>query len=297
MMANGHVYIFLNAAMPGMLKIGMTSRTPEERARELSQGTGVAVPFSVAFSEEVPDCARAEALIHSRLARFRLHQGREFFHLDLRTAIRELSKIADEVRSFATSVPGSESLPTPSSAASELSNSTSVENIPSLLTPVPETAGGLPCKDESTASFATSGKPLHPRVELPQSVQAAHAETQHAIIDAILGAYPHNTAGRWLSAKAQCDHLRKAALAKFPDGSIAFEAMIRWDGKDRTNRMKHHVKAGLAIKAEGRNLYMLAQGVKPAMLGVTQSVVDALANHGVIPRYDVDAGSHTDSDS
>ena len=36
--------------MPGYLKIGMTSRAPEERARELSQGTGVAVPYVVAFA-------------------------------------------------------------------------------------------------------------------------------------------------------------------------------------------------------------------------------------------------------
>lgn len=100
-MANGQVYILLNAAMPGMLKIGMTSRTPEERAREISQATGVAVPYSVAYAEAVPDCAAAEALIHSRLANYRLHQGREFFHIPLRDAIRELSEIAKEVRGSA----------------------------------------------------------------------------------------------------------------------------------------------------------------------------------------------------
>jgi hypothetical protein len=68
----GHVYILLNASIPGLLKIGMTARAPEERARELSQGTGVPAPFSVAYSEEVPDCQAAEALIHARLAPFRV---------------------------------------------------------------------------------------------------------------------------------------------------------------------------------------------------------------------------------
>lgn len=110
-MANGHVYIFLNAAMPGMLKIGMTTRSPEERAREVSQGTGVATPFNVAYSEEVPDCAAAEALIHSRLERYRVHQRREFFHLDLRDAIRHVSEIASEVRKAVPAISVSETPP------------------------------------------------------------------------------------------------------------------------------------------------------------------------------------------
>lgn len=97
-MAAGHVYILVNATMPGYLKIGMTERTPEERARELSQVTGVPVPFNVAYSEDVPDCSAAERLIHSRLDPYRTNQGREFFHLPLRDAIREVAWIAEEIR-------------------------------------------------------------------------------------------------------------------------------------------------------------------------------------------------------
>ncbi len=96
-MATGHVYILINATMPGYLKIGMTVRTPEERAAELSAVSGIPVPFSVAYAEETPDCALAETLIHSRLDRFRTNQAREFFHLPLRDAIRELAQIAAEV--------------------------------------------------------------------------------------------------------------------------------------------------------------------------------------------------------
>src|SRR5438128_1100387 len=96
-MAAGHVYILLNPMMQGLLKIGMTERTPEERARELSNTTGVPVPYSIAFSEEVIDCVRAERLIHARLDRHRVNQHREFFHLPLKDAIRTLTEIAAEV--------------------------------------------------------------------------------------------------------------------------------------------------------------------------------------------------------
>lgn len=52
----GYVYILSNAAMPGLLKIGKTTRTPDERARELARGTGVPGPYTVEHSVEVPDC-------------------------------------------------------------------------------------------------------------------------------------------------------------------------------------------------------------------------------------------------
>lgn len=107
----GSVYILLNPTMPGYLKIGMTTRTPEERAREISQATGVPIPYTVAFAEEVVDCSEAERLIHARLNKYRVNAGREFFHLPLRDAIRELSDIADTVgRPIPTNM---EPLPTP----------------------------------------------------------------------------------------------------------------------------------------------------------------------------------------
>lgn len=93
----GHVYILLNAAMAGNLKIGMTTKTPEERAEELSSSTGVPVPFVVAYAEEVADCLIVEQLIHQRLAAFRVNKGREFFHLPLREAIRVVSEIARDI--------------------------------------------------------------------------------------------------------------------------------------------------------------------------------------------------------
>lgn len=107
----GHVYILANASMPGLLKIGMTVRTPEERAAEVSRGTGVPSPFMVAYSEKVPDCFEAERLIHRRLDRFRPRRNREFFQLPLKDAISELARIAEEVRR-STSV-ASQAAPSP----------------------------------------------------------------------------------------------------------------------------------------------------------------------------------------
>ena len=56
----GHVYVLQNPAFPHLLKIGFTTRTPEERAEELSRHSGVPTPYRVVFSEFFEDCYAAE---------------------------------------------------------------------------------------------------------------------------------------------------------------------------------------------------------------------------------------------
>ena len=67
-MQQGYVYILISPAFPDLLKIGMTTRTPEERAKELSKGTGVPASFVVAYSELVNNCSLAESLLHEKLS-------------------------------------------------------------------------------------------------------------------------------------------------------------------------------------------------------------------------------------
>jgi hypothetical protein len=63
----GYIYIMINPSMEGLVKIGKTTREPEFRAKELSQATGVATPFYVAFSIFVVDCHSAEEFVHAIL--------------------------------------------------------------------------------------------------------------------------------------------------------------------------------------------------------------------------------------
>ncbi len=77
----GHVYILANASMPGLVKVGRTTRSVSARAQELFQ-TGVPLPFDVYHSVFTPDCAALERKVHEELDRFRVHEGREFFQID-----------------------------------------------------------------------------------------------------------------------------------------------------------------------------------------------------------------------
>ncbi len=98
-MPSGYIYILINPGLSkNLLKIGMTTRTPEERATELSKDTGVPGDFFVAYEESVPDCQYAERIIHKRLSSYRYNQGMEFFKLPLKQAVTVLTEVANQIR-------------------------------------------------------------------------------------------------------------------------------------------------------------------------------------------------------
>ena len=84
--APGWVYILTNPAMPGLVKIGLTTRSLTERAAELTAATGVPVPFVVAWGRAVSDCAAVEGTVHRMLDDRRVSGKREFFRCDVATA-------------------------------------------------------------------------------------------------------------------------------------------------------------------------------------------------------------------
>lgn len=76
--------------MPGIVKIGKTTRDVPTRASELFQ-TGVPMPFEVAGYVYSPDCHILEARCHANLGRRRVEAGREFFRAPAEYALRVLT--------------------------------------------------------------------------------------------------------------------------------------------------------------------------------------------------------------
>lgn len=85
----GYVYALINPSMDGLVKIGKTTRHPDDRAKELSASSGVPTPFAVAYHKYFQDCAKAEEFVHSRLntMNYKVTNNREFFNAPLRVAI------------------------------------------------------------------------------------------------------------------------------------------------------------------------------------------------------------------
>lgn len=78
----GYVYILSNPSMPGIVKVGRTSRSVHGRAGELYQ-TGVPTPFVVEHSVLSPDCVALERQVHETLMGQRVGPDREFFVLSV----------------------------------------------------------------------------------------------------------------------------------------------------------------------------------------------------------------------
>lgn len=94
-MSAGYIYVLVNSSMPGLVKVGKTTRLPRERADELSGVTGVPTPFIVAFDQHFADCDAAEVFVHTKLSEkgYRLSEAREFFQAQASEVIRIIASI------------------------------------------------------------------------------------------------------------------------------------------------------------------------------------------------------------
>lgn len=94
-MAAGFVYVLSNRSMPGMVKIGKTTRDPRTRAGELF-ASGVPTPFVIEATIETPNINETELTVHRLLSANRVNKKREFFHVSVPEAVNALRRAVDE---------------------------------------------------------------------------------------------------------------------------------------------------------------------------------------------------------
>ena len=84
-MAEGYSYCFSNPSMPGILKVGMTERTPEARLNEAnaSDTWRPPTPYKIEFAKKVSNASQKEKTLHILLEQYtdRIHPRREFFRI------------------------------------------------------------------------------------------------------------------------------------------------------------------------------------------------------------------------
>ena len=85
------IYILSNVSMPGLLKIGYTTRTVQQRVQELNGATGVPTPFVIEayFRSEAPEIH--ERRVHRALASHRA--GKEFFRINVEGAKAKVAEV------------------------------------------------------------------------------------------------------------------------------------------------------------------------------------------------------------
>jgi hypothetical protein len=94
MKIRGWVYVITNKAMPGLVKVGYSTKDPVLRAGELG-GTGIPYAYEVAFDALVEQPRDVEQLVHANLTHLR--EGKEWFRCDISTAVFEIRKCASVI--------------------------------------------------------------------------------------------------------------------------------------------------------------------------------------------------------
>jgi hypothetical protein len=81
----GYIYCMSNASMPGIMKVGLTMRTPEERLKEANKSDTFKPPtmYQIEFAKYVTSPLIKEKVLHDLLERYkeRIHPQREFFRV------------------------------------------------------------------------------------------------------------------------------------------------------------------------------------------------------------------------
>jgi hypothetical protein len=87
------VYVLTNEAMEGMVKIGRTSTSVEQRIKELDN-TSLPLPFQCFYAAEVANSVLVEGKLHRIFSDKRIRTNREFFRVDA-NQVREAIQLAE----------------------------------------------------------------------------------------------------------------------------------------------------------------------------------------------------------
>lgn len=79
----GFVYCFSNPSMPGIMKVGKTTRSPDARLSEanICDTWRPPTPYVIEFAKQVRDVAAKEKTLHALLTIERIHPRKEFFRV------------------------------------------------------------------------------------------------------------------------------------------------------------------------------------------------------------------------
>ncbi|MDA7616903.1 GIY-YIG nuclease family protein, partial [bacterium] len=78
--------------------IGYTKNLPEERAKQISAATGVALPYKVEWAYKCFNGETVEREVHHKLKSKRANNSKEFFWIDLEEAKEVINLIGNKFK-------------------------------------------------------------------------------------------------------------------------------------------------------------------------------------------------------
>ena len=90
------VYVLVNGSCPGMVKIGMTVRDVDTRAKEISGATGVPTPWVPIYSFKCFNSYKLEQELHAYLDAVRVSDNREMFYMKTADAVKIVEQLGEK---------------------------------------------------------------------------------------------------------------------------------------------------------------------------------------------------------
>lgn len=92
----GYVYVFANPNMKGLVKIGFTTRRPEDRILDQDYNTaGIPGKFEIMYYNFFENAHQTEQLVHKALSKYRY--DKEFFKCDVNIAIKAIETVSTPI--------------------------------------------------------------------------------------------------------------------------------------------------------------------------------------------------------
>jgi len=88
--------VLVNGSCPGMVKIGMTIRDVDQRAKEISGATGVPTPWVPIYSFKCFNSYKLEQELHAHLDAVRVSDNREMFYMKTADAVRIVEQLGEK---------------------------------------------------------------------------------------------------------------------------------------------------------------------------------------------------------
>ncbi len=96
------LYVLVNPGMPGICKIGYTTKTVYERCRQINASTGVVTPWYPVFAYKCPSGPLLEKEVHNFLENSgkRVNLKREGFEIDSKEAIEIIESLGKKYKNI-----------------------------------------------------------------------------------------------------------------------------------------------------------------------------------------------------
>ena len=86
----GIIYLLSNPAMPGILKIGKTTKEDVKLRMKELYSSGVPLPFECLYAAKVRDIDSVEKALHTAFSPDRVNPKREFFEIEATASISKI---------------------------------------------------------------------------------------------------------------------------------------------------------------------------------------------------------------